>query len=397
MASNQETFEHALNRLRGDISLREVARRARIDAAHLSRLARGTRPPNADLARALDQALQTGGQLSAIVAAIRPQRPAPFEPDDFRPWETAELLSRIRASAIDSGTVESLEATVIELCCEYAVRDARSLRREAHGWLGEVERKLRQPVGLAAHEGLLHAAGWLALLTGCLEYDMGQRAAAEATRVAARQLGEEGGNPEIVAWSFEMTAWFALTQTRYRAVLDAAAAGQAAAPGGSAAVQLAGQEAKAYARVRDRDAVRDALERGRALLASIPAPGRPDHHFVVDPAKQDFYAMDAYRIARDDARATEYAKTVLELGKGPDGELAPMRMTEARLTLAAVAAREGDLEQAVTTGIGALSGQRKSLPSLLMVGGELEAELRSRYPGESGPAEFREALRSVAD
>ena len=391
--SAPETFEHAFARLRGDMSLRELARAARIDAGHLSRVARGIRPPNPDLARALDHALNTGGQLAAIVATR--SEPAQFKVEDFRPWETADLLGRIRASAVDSGTIESLEATVIELCCEYATRDARSLRREAHGWLGEVERKLRQPVGLAAHEGLLHSAGWLALLTGCLEYDLGQRAAAEATRVAARQLGEEGGNSEIVAWSFEMEAWFALTQARYRAVLAAAAAGQAAAPGGSAAVQLAGQEAKAYARVQDKAAVRTALERGRALLASTPPGGRPDNHFVVDPAKWDFYAMDAYRIAGDDERAAQHARTVLDLGSGPDGELAPMRMTEARLTLAAVAARKGDLEQAVTTGVAALGGRRKSLPSLLMVGGELDAELHERYPGESAAGEFREALRSA--
>jgi transcriptional regulator with XRE-family HTH domain len=390
---DQETFEHALTRLRGGMSLRELARRSHINVGHLSRVARGQRPPSADIARALDEALGADGQLIALTATRKPAR---FEPDDFRPWETAELLGRIRAGAIDFGAIESLEATVFELCCEYPVRDARSLRREAHGWLGEVERKLRQPVGLAAHEGLLHAAGWLALLTGCLEYDMGKRAAAEATRVAARQLGEEGGNPEIVGWSYEMEAWFALTQSRYQAVLDAAEAGQAVAPGGSAAVQLAGQQAKAYARTGNREGVREVLEQGRILLASQPAPSRPDHHFIVDPAKWDFYAMDAYRQVGDDDRAAQHARMVLELGTGPDGELAPMRMTEARLTLAAVAAREGDLEQAVETGIGALGGQRKSLPSLLMVGGELETELHTRYPDESGTADFREALRSVA-
>jgi hypothetical protein len=264
-----------------------------------------------------------------------------------------------------------------------------------HGWLGEVERKLSQPVGLAAHQGLLHAAGWLALLTGCLEYDMGMRTGAEATRIAARQLGEDGGNPEIVGWSFEMAAWFALTQSRYQEVSEAAKAGQAAAPGGSAAVQLAGQEAKAYARIGDVAGVREALDRGRTLLHRMPTPSRLEHHFVVDPAKWDFYAMDAFRIAGADELAAHHAGTVLELGAGPDGELAPMRMAEARLTLAVVAARQGDLEQAVTTGIGALGGQRKSLPSLLMVGGELDLELHDRYPGESGTADFYEALHSI--
>lgn len=387
-----ETFGQRLNRLRGEQSLREVARRANVDAGHLSRVARDLRPGNADLARALDRALDTGGQLAALIAGGQPAR---FEVDTARPWETAELLARIRASAIDPGVVESLEATVIELCCEYPTRDAGQLRREAHGWLGEVERKLSHPVGLAAHQGLLHSAGWLALLTGCLEYDMGMRAGAEATRVAARQLGEEGGNPEIVGWSYEMAAWFALTQSRYRAVAAAAAAGRAAAPTGSAAVQLAGQEAKAYARLGDAAAVRDALERGRTLLHSMPVPLRLEHHFVVDPAKWDFYAMDAYRLVRADELAAHHARTVLELGAGPEGDLAPMRMAEAHLTLAVVAARDGDLEEAVTAGIGALSGRRRSLPSLLMVGGELDAELHERYPGEPGARDFYEALHSI--
>jgi transcriptional regulator with XRE-family HTH domain len=69
-----ETFGQALNRLRGAHSLREVARRANIDVGHLSRVARGRRPGNADLARALDRALGTGGQLGALMAQAQPTR-----------------------------------------------------------------------------------------------------------------------------------------------------------------------------------------------------------------------------------------------------------------------------------------------------------------------------------
>jgi hypothetical protein len=104
------------------------------------------------------------------------------------------------------------------------------------------------------------------------------------------QLGREAGHPEIVGRAHEMQAWFALTQGRYPGVLRAARAGQHTAPNGSAAVQLAGQEAKALARTGDIAGVRATLDRGAALLADLPAPDRPDNHFVVDPAKWDFYA-----------------------------------------------------------------------------------------------------------
>ncbi|WP_329104323.1 helix-turn-helix domain-containing protein [Micromonospora sp. NBC_01699] len=387
-----ETFGQAVRRLRGELALREVARLAHLDPGHLSRVERGKRPPNADLARALDQALGTGGELAQIVAEAQSRR---WDLDQSRPWQTVELLQRMRAGAVTPGTAESIQAAAFELCCEYPVREAATLRRKAHGWLGEVTRLLHQPVGLATHKELLTAAGWLTLLTACLEYDMGMRVGAEATRLGALELGREGGNPEIVGWAYEMAAWFALTQSRYRDVLDAAETGQAAAPNGSAAVQLAGQKAKAYARLRDTGAVRDILEWGRERLADMPYPSRTDHHFVVDPDKWDFYAMDAYRLARDDERAAHHAQTVLELGTGPDGERPPMRMAEARLTLAAVAARDGELEQAVATGIGALGGTRKSLPSLLMVAGELDGELSRRYPGETEAADFREVLDMV--
>lgn len=233
-----ETFGQAVRRLRGELALREVARLAHLDPGHLSRVERGKRPPNADLARALDQALGTGGELAQIVAEAQSRR---WDLDQSRPWQTVELLQRMRAGAVTPGTAESIQAAAFELCCEYPVREAATLRRKAHGWLGEVTRLLHQPVGLATHKELLTAAGWLTLLTACLEYDMGMRVGAEATRLGALELGREGGNPEIVGWAYEMAAWFALTQSRYRDVLDAAETGQAAAPNGSAAVQLAGQ------------------------------------------------------------------------------------------------------------------------------------------------------------
>lgn len=389
-----ETFGQAIHRLRGDLSLRQVAQVASIDPGHLSRMANDKRPPTMQLAVALDRALDTGGELAELVVALaRPQ--LRDVADGARPWETAELVRQLQAGAVTPATVESLHATVFELCCEYPTRKVDELRKEAHGWLREVAGLLRRPVGLTAHTELLVAAGWLALLAGCLEYDMGMRAGAEATRVSARELGKEGGNAEIIGWSYEMKAWFALTQSRYRAVHQAAGAGQDAAPNGSAAVQLVGQEAKAYARSGDIAAVRDALSRGRAMLDAMPLPDRPDHHFVVDPDKWDFYAMDAYRLAGDDELAAHHARRVLALGTTPGGDRSPMRMAEARLTLAATAARTGDLEQAVATGITALGGRRKSLPSLLMVGDELDGELHRRYPGESGTAEFHEALQSV--
>ena len=164
------------------------------------------------------------------------------------PWETVDLIERIQASDVSPQTLERLEATIFELCCQYPYRNAPDLHGEARGWLSRIDGFLRRPVGLHEHRELLASAGWLALLIGCLEYDQGMRSAADATRIAARQLGNEAGHGEIVAWSHEMSAWFALTQGRYANVVTAAEAGQSSDGVHSVQVQLLAQEAKALVR-----------------------------------------------------------------------------------------------------------------------------------------------------
>ena len=109
-------------------------------------------------------------------------------------------------------------------------------------------------------------AGWVALLIGCVEYDTGNRQAAETTRQAALSLGTDADHGEIMAWAHEMRAWMNLTSGDYHGVIAAARAGTEIAPNSSVAVQLLAQEAKAWARIGDRRQTEVALDRGRRLL-----------------------------------------------------------------------------------------------------------------------------------
>lgn len=77
-------------------------------------------------------------------------------------------------------------------------------------------------------------------------------------------------------------------------------------------------------------------------------------------------------------------------------------MLDRRLTLAqhrevlgVVAAHRGDADAACRYGIQALSGPRRSLPSLLMVAGELERTLRRRYPDARATREFTARLADL--
>jgi tetratricopeptide (TPR) repeat protein len=325
-------------------------------------------------------------------------RPAPSRTTDDvlivrSGMDTHELVQRIRQSSVNDSTLDALNLTVEQLCCDYVSASPHELIATSRDWLSQLTRLLDERLTLVQHREVLDAAGWLALLIGCLEYDLGEARAAEATRKAALSLGTEAGNAAVVGWAHEMRAWFSLTSGRYREVIAAAQAGQDAAPGRSVAVQLLGQEAKAWARMGNQRNVVKALEKGRVLLDSLPYPERVDNHFVVDPDKFDFYAMDCYRLIGDDNLAEMHAREIMRKSTNPDGTPnSPMRFAESQLTLGVVAARRGDLEQAVSLGREALAIDRRSRPSLLMVGSELDAVLAERYPDEPTVREFHEQL-----
>jgi tetratricopeptide (TPR) repeat protein len=317
--------------------------------------------------------------------------------------DTVEIITRLRSSSIDEATLDGLRITVDRLCSEYPYMPAAELLVEGKAWLRRMIAMLDRRLTLGQHREILTMAGWLAALVGCVQYDITDRTAAEATRKAAWNLGGESGNAEIMGWSQEMRAWFALTKGNYRAVLDAAEVGQAAAPGGPAAVQLYAQKAKAWARIGDRRQVEVALDQGRALLEQLPYPENLDNHFAVDPAKWDFYSMDCYRIlggldtgTTENKLAGTYAREILRTGIDSTGfERTPMRNAEARITLGVISAREGELEQALAYGRQAIGGERLSVPSLLMVSGELATIVGERYPKDADAGEYLDQLRHL--
>jgi hypothetical protein len=294
--------------------------------------------------------------------------------------ETLDIISRLQASDVDNATMEALRITTDRLCSEYALLPAPQLLIEGRNWLQRVLALRAQRLTLSQHREVLSMAGWLALLVGCVEYDLGDKRGAEATRRAALSIGGEAEHAGIQGWASEMRAWFALTTGDYRGVIAAAQAGGEVAAHQGVAVQLAAQEAKAWARLGDRRQTEVALDKGRRLLEGMPYPDNLDNHFVVDPAKYDFYAMDCYRMLGENRMAEALAGEVIRASTDFDGaERSPMRIAEARLTLGVVAARDGDLDGALNYGEWALRGDRQSLPSLLMVSRELATIVNRDY------------------
>ncbi len=312
--------------------------------------------------------------------------------------DTLEFIGRLRMSDVSSATLDAIRITAERLCSEYPVTDPHELHAEGTSWLRRITSLLDGRLTLAQHREVLVLAGWVALLVGCVDYDLGWRTSAEATRRAALSLGHEAEHAEILGWGAEMAAWFALTQGNYRGAIEAADAALATSQRLGVGVQLAAQQAKAYARLGDRARMESALKQGRAILEQLDHPADLDNHFVVDPQKFDFYAMDCCRVAGDDRLAATFAEQVIRSSTGADGTLRkPMRVSEAQLTLAVVAVRARDLELAVDEGMRAFAGRRRSLPSLLWIAGEAAREMIERYPGDPRTHLYLEQLRSLAN
>ena len=338
----------------------------------------------------------TFGTVTHAMFPVPPRRDADADVLAMTGMDTLELVSRLQRSDLDQATLDGLRIMADRLCSEYPFMPSDQLLTEGQAWLRRTTTFRGQRLTLAQHREILVQAGWIALLIGCVEYDTGNRQAAETTRQAALSLGTEADHAEITAWAYEVRAWMALTTGDYHGVVAATKAGTDVAPHSSVAVQLAAQEAKAWARIGDRRQTEVALDRGRRLLDSMPYPENLDHHFVVDPTKFDFYAMDCYRMLADDKIAETLADEVIHAGTDFDGtERAPMRLAEARVTLGVVAARQGELEQAIDHGKRALIGERKSVPSLVMVSRDLARALKDRYPNEPATSSYLNELATI--
>ena len=136
--------------------------------------------------------------------------------------------------------------------------------------------------------------------------------------------------------------------------------------------------------------------RARPHLSFLGSGMNVDHHFVVDPTKFDFYAMDCYRIAGDNKIAETLANEVIQAYSDFDGqERSPMRLAEARITLSVVRAQEGDLDAAIDHGVRALQGKRKSLPTLLMASRDLTKILSDCYSAESKTRNYLDQVNAL--
>jgi hypothetical protein len=167
---------------------------------------------------------------------------------------------------------------------------------------------------------------------------------------------------------------------RYREAVDFARAGQGfAGRATSASVQLAVQEARAWARCGDKAEVRDAMRRASTALRRLPRPAHPEHHFVFDPAKLVFYMATCSVRVGDADRAEAYAREVIAQSAGPSGVARwPRRLITARMDLGLALTQLNRPDEACYVGSLALASN-SLVASNLWQASELDAKLVGEY------------------
>jgi transcriptional regulator with XRE-family HTH domain len=285
--------------------------------------------------------------------------------------EVARLAER---SDIGPDTLDTVDVIVDRLCRDYSREPAAWLLPKVDDRLRRVLRLLDGHTRLDEHRRLLVATGWLETLRATVAFDLRDRAAAEASRSVALRLGVHAGHPEIVAWTFELQAWWALVERQFRAAVDHSRQGQDAAPRRSSImVQCAVQEARAWARIGDRHATTSALARASVALAALPIPDHPEHHMVFDGGKLLFYKGTCYAWLGMPDAAEEHAREVIR--QCGDGRW-PTRLANAHVDLGLALAHRGEVDGAVEAGQRALAVRDKPPTATLWRAMDLDLALR---------------------
>jgi tetratricopeptide (TPR) repeat protein len=192
--------------------------------------------------------------------------------------EAMELARLAEASDVGADALASVERAVQRLRGAAGSAPPGSLLPAVRAQRRYLATLLGGRLTVAQRRRLLVAAGWLSVVLARLHFEAGERDAAEASREAALRLARQAGNAELVAWTLEAGAWWALVDGRFREAVELARDGQDHAPPASAAaVQLALHEAQAWRRLGDREEADGALRQAALLRGMLPGgpPGCP--------------------------------------------------------------------------------------------------------------------------
>src|SRR5699024_2592759 len=181
----------------------------------------------------------------------------------------------------------------------------------------------------------------------------------------------------------ETAAWRVLTDGEFGQALELSQAAQNLAPGGtSVAIQASAQEGRARARLGQAADTYAAVEKVHRMVAPLPKPDRPEHHYQYDPDKSVSYTATTLAWLGDPAAETYAREVITRLAPNNDVQRWPRRVATAKLDLALTLLATDQLDEACHATLQALASGRV-VPSWHWCAAEVVRTVEARRLAES--------------
>lgn len=350
-----ETFGNAVRRLRGTLSLRELARRAYLDPGHLSKIENGGRLPTPAVAEALDKALDAGGTLVTLALSTREQTRLGRYPLSAEVSLRSGLYGddAVSIGGLPASNVTEMTLTYLEVATSAAISDSeRMAPRELYPQVIALHHQVQYLLHGTQHppqRARLYAVGvYLSGLLGTLALDTGRWRPARVYAQTAYDLAVFADEPDLQSWARATQSLIAYYTGDYVRALDLARDGQRLARRGIHSVRLTvNGEARALARLHDRAGVDEAVQRTFELLETFPQADGVSASLttgVYCPARAAANAATAYLLLAEPTRVDDHVQRAITAfdEKGLRGPQALSRLDLATALLMP----GGDLERA---------------------------------------------------
>jgi transcriptional regulator with XRE-family HTH domain len=308
--------------------------------------------------------------------------------------EAMDFTRQRTMSSVGAGTLDHLEAVVIELDRTSRLRPASETFPVARAYRQRVEQLIDGKHTLAEARELYVRAADLSGLLSMLAHDLGSHLAAEAYGIDSYRHAELAGHGEACAracgW---LASWSGLAGQADKAIA-AAERGLSRAPRHSpVAAQLHAKAARGYALRGSRAVCAEYLAAAKNLCERLPDDS-PSPVTKAACARTPYmvakYAAGCHNHLGDYQAAAQEARVGLAVEAWSPGD-ADLARVEFGIALAGL----GSPDEAVEHGKQALA-QPRMLGGLLSRSRRLDAVLMSRYPAEPCAQEFHEQFQLLA-
>ncbi|MGX1668581.1 helix-turn-helix domain-containing protein [Streptomyces sp. NPDC055400] len=354
----QEDMAHMTGLSQGFLSMLEAETRRLTNLDKVAKFLRGIGTPDALLPPPFRE-----HDAHSAPAQLSPPRPGPNE---FRPANTdlhhlaahaasqsLQFTEEITKSNVSDVELEGLAAQLTKIATEYVhaplhplFNDLLTTRDQLFSLLSghQLPRQTRE---------LFLFAGTNCLLLAHASQNLGDQESAFAQIQTAWVLAEQADHNGLRAWVKGTAALIAEWSTHRRTALDYTQQAMRLAPGGETRIRIAAIEARAAARIGDRDTALSAIEEVQRAREQQTAPDgltRFGGLLTFPEAKQEYYIGGTYALLGDYQRAERHATAAIQLyERGPkehrsygDEALARLDIVTARIAVGEV---EGAGEQ----------------------------------------------------